>query len=133
METQRGNDAMKSILKTTLCLLVCGYLLLSVTAVWAQDLKSRMRARLPELVTLKAEGIIGENNQGYLTLLKASTGKKALIDAENEDRRAIYAAIAKKQKTTPALVGQRRALQIAEKAAPGTMVQGEDGQWRAKK
>jgi uncharacterized protein YdbL (DUF1318 family) len=116
-----------------LLLLICGLLCTLVTNAWAQDLKARMRARLPELVALKTDGIIGENNQGYLTILKAPTDKDALIKAENKDRRAVYAAIAKKQKTTPALVGQRRALQIAEKAAPGTMIQGQGGQWMPKK
>jgi uncharacterized protein YdbL (DUF1318 family) len=88
-----------------------------------------MRARLPELVALKAQGIIGENNQGYLTVLKKPSDQQALVDAENEDRRKIYTAIAKKQKTTAALVGQRRALQIAEKAEPGTMLQNSSGEW----
>jgi uncharacterized protein YdbL (DUF1318 family) len=124
---------MKSSVRTTVWLLMCGLLLFFVSAAWAQDIKSRMRSRLPELVTLKANGIIGENNQGYLTVLKTPTDKAPLITAENEDRRTIYSAIAKKQSTTAALVGQRRALQIAEKAAPGTMIQGRDGNWRPKK
>jgi uncharacterized protein YdbL (DUF1318 family) len=124
---------MKPSSKLALCLLIGGLLLSSLTAAWAQDVKARMRARLPELVALKAEGIIGENNQGYLTVLKTPTDKAALVKAENEDRRAIYTAIAKKQKPTPALVGQRRALQIAEKAAPGTLLQGPGGQWHPKK
>lgn len=124
---------MKHSVKISLCVLIAGLLFSTVTAAWAQDIKARMRARLPELVALKADGIIGENNHGYLTILKAPSDKEALVTAENNDRRKIYAAIAKKQKTTPALVGQRRALQIAKKAVPGTMIQGRDGQWGPKK
>jgi uncharacterized protein YdbL (DUF1318 family) len=56
-----------------------------------------------------------------------------LVEAENEDRRKIYTAIAKQQGTTAALVGKRRALQIAGKADPGTMIQGADGKWGPKK
>ncbi|MDJ0784134.1 MAG: YdbL family protein [Desulfosarcinaceae bacterium] len=123
---------MKTRSNLMLCLLTTSLVFSFVTAAWAQDIKSRMRSRLPDIVALKAEGVIGENNQGYLTILKAPTDKKALIAAENKDRRTVYNAIAKKQGTTPALVGQRRALQIAKKADPGTMIQGEDGQWRAK-
>jgi len=44
----------------------------------------------------------------------------------------IYSAIAKKQNTTPELVGQRRAMQIAQKADPGTWIQDAGGRWRQK-
>jgi uncharacterized protein YdbL (DUF1318 family) len=101
-------------------------------AAWGQDIKARMRARLPVIVKLKDTGVVGENNKGYLVILKKSTHKKSVIEAENKDRRTIYAAIAKRQGTTPDLVGKRRALQIAEKADSGTMIQGKDGKWRKK-
>ena len=113
-------------------LLATGLLLSTVGSAWAQGIKARMRARLPEITALKSKGIVGENNQGYLTLLKKPAGAKATVTAENKDRRAIYTAIAKKQGTTPELVGQRRALQIANKANPGTMIQGKDGKWPKK-
>lgn len=100
-------------------------------AAWGQDIKARMRSRLPTIVDLKKAGVVGENNQGYLVIRK-STDKKGLVDAENQDRRLIYTAIARKQNTTPELVGQRRALQIAKKADPGTWVQDADGRWRQK-
>ena len=95
---------------------------------WAGGEKERMRERLPAVKALKADGVVGENNQGYLTIHKETT-MKALIDAENKDRQAIYTAIAKQQGTTPELVGQRRAIQVAKKAAPGTLVQGPKGKW----
>ena len=41
-------------------------------------------------------------------------------------------AIAKKQGTTPELVGQRRAIQIYKKAEPGTWIQGPKGEWKQK-
>ena len=99
---------------------------------WGQDIKARMRARLPAIVDLKNNGVVGENNQGYLTILKKKTAKKAVVEAENKDRRSIYRAIAKQQGTTPELVGQRRAIQIAKKADPGTWFQGPKGKWRQK-
>jgi hypothetical protein len=100
-------------------------------AAWGQDIKARMRDRLPALVVLKKAGVVGEDNQGYLVVRK-STDKKSLVDAENRDRRLIYTAIARKQNTTPELVGQRRALQIAQKADPGTWIQDAGGRWRQK-
>lgn len=123
---------MKHNAKIVIGLLIFSFVLSCSTSAWAEDIKSRMRTRLPELVAMKAQGVIGENNQGYLTLLKPSTDKKAVMAAENEDRRKIYTAIAKKQKTTAELVGQRRALQIAKKADPGTMIQSSGGEWRKK-
>lgn len=123
---------MKHSAKLVIGLLIFSFVLSFNTSAWAQDIKSRMRARLPKLVVLKAQGIVGENNQGYLTILKQPTDQQALISAENEDRRKIYTAIAKKQKTTAQLVGQRRALQIAEKADRGTMIQSSNGEWKKK-
>ena len=101
-------------------------------AAWGQDIKDRMRDRLPDIVALKKAGVVGENNRGYLEIRNPSTNQKGLVDAENQDRQSIYNAIAKKQKTTAELVGQRRALQIAEKADPGTWIQDAQGRWRQK-
>ena len=100
-------------------------------AAWGQDIKARMRDRLPAIVALKKAGVIGENNQGYLVVRK-STDQKGLVDAENQDRRVIYEAIAKQQNTTPELVGQRRAIQIAGKADPGEWIQDAHGKWMRK-
>jgi uncharacterized protein YdbL (DUF1318 family) len=119
---------MDSKKRIAVCLLL-GTLIALVGAAWGQDIKARMHDRLPAIVALKAAGVVGENNQGYLTILKQPTDKKALVDAENQDRRMIYEAIAKQQKTTPELVGQRRAMQIAEKSDPGAMIQDAKGNW----
>lgn len=123
---------MKHIGRIMICLLTAVLVISFSLPAWAQDIKARMKSRLPVIVALKAQGVVGENNQGYLTILKKATDKKAMISAENQDRRKIYTAIAKKQGTTPELVGQRRALQIAQKADPGTMIQSADGKWRKK-
>lgn len=113
-------------------LLAVGLIFALVAPVCAKDIKARMRARLPAIVKLKAQGIVGEDNQGYLAVLKNAGGQQDVVDAENQDRRKIYTAIAKKKGTTPAHVGQRRAIKIAQNADPGTMVQDESGNWRKK-
>lgn len=56
-----------------------------------------------------------------------------LIAQENRDRQAVYQAIAKSQQTTVALVGQRRALQIADDAPKGEWFRDAKGVWSAKK
>lgn len=123
---------MNRIGKIKIGMLIACLVVTFVAPAMAEDIKARMRARLPVLVNLKAKGIVGENNQGFLTALKSAGDKKSVVDAENKDRRKIYNAIAKKQGTTPALVGQRRAMQIAKKADPGTMIQNAAGKWGKK-
>ena len=99
----------------------------------ADDIKARMQERLPTIVQMKSEGIVGENNKGYLEFVPGAAQKnESTITAENNDRKAVYSAIAGQQKTTPELVGERRAIQIAEKAAPGEWLQDQSGKWYKK-
>ncbi len=95
-------------------------------------IKERMLERIPVLTSLKQEGIVGENNRGFLEFRQADKGRESLVNAENADRRQVYEAIARKQGAAPELVGKRRALQIAEIAAPGTWLQDAGGQWYRK-
>jgi uncharacterized protein len=119
---------MKSRSKIVIGLLAVAMIALAGSA-WGQDIKARMQARLPAIVALKAAGVVGEDNQGYLATMKPAGDKKNIIDAENQDRRVIYQAIAKKENTTADLVGRRRALQIAAKAERGTWIQDAKGHW----
>jgi uncharacterized protein YdbL (DUF1318 family) len=98
----------------------------------ADGIKDRMLARLPVINALKAQGLIGENNQGYLEFRSGQQPNADVISAENADRQAVYQAIATRQNTTPAFVGQARAAQIAERESPGTWIQGADGAWKKK-
>ncbi len=102
-------------------------------SVFADDIKARMKQRLPVIIELKTKGIVGENNAGYLEFIGAKREKADVVAAENEDRKTVYAAIAKQQGTTAELVGKRRALQIAQKANKGEWVQDSSGKWLQKK
>jgi len=102
------------------------------TFVQGDDIKSRMRKRLPQIVKLKNQGIIGENNQGLLELRSANKSGAGIVNAENSDRQKVYNAIAKQQGVNAALVGQKRAQQIRGKAAKGEWLQKPDGQWYKK-
>jgi hypothetical protein len=88
-----------------------------------------MKQRLPVIIELKAKGIVGENNAGYLEFIGPKREKADVVAAENKDRKTVYTAIAKQQGTTAELVGKRRALQIAKKADPGEWVQDASGKW----
>jgi len=99
----------------------------------ADDIKARMQERLPTIVQMKADGIIGENNKGYLEFVPGAVQKmQDIVANENQDRKLVYEAIARQQKTTAELVGKRRAIQIAEKAAAGEWLQDQAGNWYKK-
>jgi uncharacterized protein YdbL (DUF1318 family) len=106
--------------------------LLLAQTVLADDIKDRMKARLPVITELKAQGLLGENNKGFLEFRSGQQPKADVVQAENTDRAAVYAAIAQRQKTTPEFVGQARAAQIAEKEPAGFWVQDPGGAWKQK-
>lgn len=95
----------------------------------AQDIKERMKQRLPAIVDLKAQGIVGENNQGYLAFVSGQKTQEALVESENQDRKSIYVQIAKQQNTSLDLVEKRRAMALADRAIPGEFIQKSDGAW----
>lgn len=106
----------------------------------SQAIKERMKQRLPQVVKWKKSGQVGETYDGYLALVdpakidaKTLPQMELLIAQENRDRQAVYQAIAKSQQTTVALVGQRRALQIADDAPKGEWFRDAKGGWSAKK
>ena len=116
----------------TLTFVLMGFFVVAVSAS-ADDIKTRMKKRLPVLKELKAKGIVGEDNKGYVQFVGAKKEKADVIAAENKDRKTVYAAIAKQQGTTAELVGKRRAMQIAKKANPGEWVQDASDKWIQKK
>lgn len=107
--------------------------LLISNAYAADSIKQRMIDRLPDINKLKDRGIIGENNLGFLEFIGNQKEKADLVQAENVDRKAVYEAIAKNQGTSVKVVGQHRAVQIADKALAGEWLQDANGKWYQKK
>lgn len=110
------------VLLTALCVLT-----VSALAENAADIRRRMSERLPQIDALKAQEVIGENNRGYLEERKS--GSTAVIAAENNDRKAVYALIAKETGANADSVGRARAKQIAANSSPGVWIQNEAGNW----
>lgn len=113
------------------------FMALAVMLLWclpatAGGVKERMMARLPQIDAMKAQGVIGENNKGFVEFVGGASGDAAVVEAENADRSEVYAIIAKQQGTTADLVGQRRAKQIEQSAVAGSLVQKGDGSWQKK-
>ncbi len=125
-----------NIKKSRLILILITLIILLAQNVFAKSIKEiqdNMKDRLPAIVELKQAGIVGENNLGYLEYVGASKKNEDIVSAENNDRKIVYEALAKKNNTSAELVGKRRALQIAEKADPGEWLKNESGQWYQKK
>ena len=101
----------------------------------AEDLgavKARMNQRLPQIDQLKAAGEVGENNRGFVETRGGGAEAAAVVSAENRDREAVYAAIAKQTGSNADQVGRARARQIANASAPGVWLQKDDGSWYKK-
>ena len=67
-----------------------GYRLQRTPAV--QKVLNNRKSRSHELQALKTKGLIGENNKGFIEVLKPSLQSKgkSLVEAENHDRKFIY-------------------------------------------
>ena len=93
------------------------------------------QARYTEIQNLKREGMIGENNKGYVTGLQNSSRVGSITAAENRDRRIIYEALATQNKLggNGLLEVQKAFAEVQhEKAGPGDMIQSASGDWKKK-
>ncbi|HTB81165.1 MAG TPA: YdbL family protein [Opitutaceae bacterium] len=100
----------------------------------AEGVRARMEQRLPALDALKARGVVGENNQGFVEVRGEGDAEAAkLVADENQDRTVVYANIAQRFGATAEEVGRKRAHKIAENSAPGVWLQTSDGTWHQKK
>ncbi|MCP3967691.1 MAG: YdbL family protein [Lentisphaerae bacterium] len=123
-----------TVLKMTKIVICAMMLTLAAGTVFAgtREIKARMKARFPQIENFKNQGVIGENNKGYLEVLKTNADAKKLVGSENKDREAVYRAIARQQKASAELVGKRRAMMIARRAPKGHMLQNAKGKWYKK-
>lgn len=104
-----------------------------------------MKARLPQLDLLRDRGVVGETNQGLVTIhdkTKATSQDEALVKAENGNRKLVITAMAEailklnKQPESKAAIGQvlpKAAATYAdtkrEAAKPGWWMQLQNGRW----
>jgi hypothetical protein len=97
-------------------------------------LRKYQEKRLPAIDALKASGVVGENNQGFVEVRGNGSDYAAnLVADENHDRAVVYTLFARKYNMAPKQVGLRRARTIAEESKPGIWLQAPDGTWYQKK
>ena len=99
-----------------------------------QKVLNHRKARSPELQTLKSKGLIGENNKGFLTILKPSLQpkEKSLVDAENHDRKFIYNTVVAQNhlgSESLAKVEAEFAKTRHARASKGDFIQTPSGKW----
>lgn len=98
------------------------------------ELRKRSEERYPALRAAKAEGKIGETDEGMVEAVKG--GKldgelRDLVDEENRDRRELYEILAKETKTDESLVARRAAARNMDRAGKGEWIK-RDGKWQQK-
>jgi uncharacterized protein len=127
---------MKGKLRTSAALLAGLFLLVIFVRAESAELKERFLQRQPLLKQMKSQEWIGENNLGFLAFRGAAGQSQEnikVVNAENEDRKTVYAEIAVKLNASIDEVGKRRAAQIAALAAVGQWLQDAAGNWYQKK
>ena len=96
----------------------------SISRAWADEvttvsnptiraLKESMKSRFAQMKTFYESGALKEGNDGYVSLgnteglgLKEKRDLKNLVDAENQDRKALYGEVAKALNIDPAQIGK---------------------------
>lgn len=127
---------MKSKLRTQAAFMAGLFLLAVFVQAESAELKEKFLQRKPLLEQLKSQELIGEDNLGFVAFRSAarqSAENMQIVQAENEDRKTVYAEIAVKLNTVVEEVGKRRAAQLAALAAVGHWLQDADGNWYQKK
>ena len=112
-----------------------------VGTAWAElspevmDAVNSRRDRVGQLKNYKAQGLIGEDNQGHVAALGGGPEVQTLVEAENRDRETIYQAQVQDKGLPPDAIGTVQAAFAAEqrdRAEPGEKIQQPDGSWVTK-
>ncbi len=119
-------------MKKLFIFVTCFALFGAIAFAGGNSIKERMRQRLPVIMNMKNQGLIGENNRGFLEYRSSNRPNQQIINGENADRRQVYQMIAEKTGSTVEVVGKQRAAQIANRAPKGHWLQAPDGKWYRK-
>ncbi len=112
---------------------------LTVSNATIRQLKERMKKRFPILAPYMARGLVGEGLNGLLTIksmaglgLKEKARLKKLVDAENNDRMALYRAVAQALNIPSSQLSRVQAIfakQWQGTAPKGTFIEKKPGKW----
>lgn len=85
-----------------------------------------------DLDAAKAQGLLGEQPDGYLGVVQSTPDAVALAADINAKRKAAYEEIARKNGATLAQVAAMTGERVIAKAAAGTYIKTPQGQWQKK-
>ena len=85
-----------------------------------------------DLDTAKANGVVGEQSDGYLGSVEPSADASALVSSINKQRRAKYLEIAQKNGTSLSDVETLAGKKAIEMTAPGGYIRLGAGGWKKK-
>ncbi len=122
-----------SVMTLVLAMLLAPASLLAADAKDEADVQKRLRARYPQIQQLKADGVIGETDAGYVDFANDKKVDKAakLVADENADRKAAYKLIADKEGVEVEVVAKRAGKRNFERAKAGEWLK-EGGKWKKK-
>jgi uncharacterized protein YdbL (DUF1318 family) len=127
--------------------LCCVVMLLSLSSValaqydiktMTPEVKAALEARkgrFSELKALKARGLVGENNRGYVEALGGGGDVKAVVNAENANRKAVYQAIVEQNELGDGVLTTVEGVFAGvqrDKAVAGEKIQEPSGSWVTK-
>ncbi|WP_027185796.1 DUF1318 domain-containing protein [Desulfovibrio inopinatus] len=150
-----GQDGQQSSMLNISSFLLCMYEYLGPSSAWAQNpatvenatirsIKNRLANRHSQLVPFYLSGAAGLDNKGFVafrqngarTLSLADQAKlRRLVDADNADRRQLYAEVAKAMNLPPNQTSQVQRVFAdvwRSKASAGWFVQSNSGSWSQK-
>jgi len=94
------------------------------------DYKERMKARLPQIISAKSAGTIGEGVDGLLHLrVESDEATTDLINAENADRKEFISAMAEKRSESPEVVARNLSDAMKARDKEGFWYQNSSGDW----
>lgn len=85
-----------------------------------------------DLHAARAQGLVGEKLDGYVTALKPSADVNSLVSKVNAERRAEYSKISKKNGQPIDVVGKLAAPQILQHIESGAQYQDASGNWQTR-
>jgi uncharacterized protein YdbL (DUF1318 family) len=98
----------------------------------AAILLTPLGARADALDDAKAQGLVGEQIDGYIGAVSGAGGVQPLIDDINAKRKAKYAEIAGKRGAPPEAVAKIAGQKLIERTPAGQYVRDQTGQWKQK-
>lgn len=102
------------------------------TAVFAATLLIAGQAFALDLSQARAQGLVGEKQDGYVAVVKPSPDVQAVVNDVNARRKAEYARISAQNGQPVSVVGKIAAEKIINGLPSGSLYQGAGGGWTSK-